>query len=476
MLLAASLVPAATSHNTARPPAVAIIVDGRFAPQVRAKLATSMPAPILVVDKDTFEAALAERGFTGAQRSRTERAPKREDVVAILADAARALGVTWVVYLRRLPTGPGAWLLVVEAQAGEVLVDREVSAAGLLASGRRSASNRQGERGPNVSEITETLAPVFSQPEPPPTAPAVAADPAEPAPPTAIEPRTTVAESVERVTQTAAVPPSTAADGAATSKAGTLWSDPTRVAARKRKTDGVERAAVVLTPALGTASRKLAYSGQPVAAGAPHVTGTVLKGSVDLELYPAAWLETGLLDGLGVHAGLSRAFGLESAPRGHNDLSFPTTWTEIDTDVRFRLATERFTLVTSLGYGIHKFRIAVDEDQPIAEQTPALTLGYLRAAVDAKVRVAAVKVLAGGGYRHVIRVGRPFQRGFPQERMLGFDVSAGLAYLVTSYVEISAIATRTQYQDRLEPATAAHAVRVAILGDWGLRLRASVLF
>jgi len=264
--------------------------------------------------------------------------------------------------------------------------------------------------------VPETPAPEVTSPkEPEPPAP-VAAPPSEP--PTVADSRTAAVRSPEP-------------------------SSPTAQVANVAKSEAVDPERVTLDFAIGAGafSRDFAYSADAAALGSYHLNvGPMLSGS--LQWYPLAPATTSFVSWIGLIGSGDYGLGIKSSTP--NGPSLRTTSYRYSGGLRFRIPMGNSEIGLSGSYGSSTFSIKDQNPPPGSTSIPDVKYQFIRPELSVRVGILrSFWILAGGSYMQGLK-SKQITATFPNATAKGFGGSFGLAWGVSSSIELRVIAEYTR--------------------------------
>ncbi len=174
---------------------------------------------------------------------------------------------------------------------------------------------------------------------------------------------------------------------------------------------------------------------------------------VNAAWYPAAHFRGGWPSNLGVGTNIEYTPGLKSETS--NGGSYPTTATDFEGDVRYRLllgGAGQLAFLVGGGQQSFIFHGTATSMRSDLSDLPDVKYTYLRGGVDARFNLPAnFALMVSGGYRYVVNAGKdgfliqanPY---FPNATFVAFDVSAGVGYRFLSMLEARAGFDLRRYQ------------------------------
>ncbi len=282
------------------------------------------------------------------------------------------------------------------------------------------------------ARVHQTVAPSRETPPPVPEAPAPeATSPKEPEP-----------------TAPVAAPPSEA-PAVADSRAAALSStaagspEPTTQVAQVARSEEVnpERLTLDLAIGAGAFSRDFAYSADATALGSYHLNvGPMLSGS--LQWYPLAPATTSAVSWIGLIGSGDYGLGIKSSTP--NGPSLRTTSYRYSGGLKFRIPMGNSELGVSGSYGSSTFSIK-DQNPPLGSTAiPDVKYQFIKPELSARVGILrSFWILAGASYMQALKSGQ-ITATFPHATAKGFGGSLGLAWGVSSSIELRVIAEYTR--------------------------------
>jgi len=179
------------------------------------------------------------------------------------------------------------------------------------------------------------------------------------------------------------------------------------------------------------------------------------------ELYPAAVTDIGFVKDLGLAVSYAHAIGVDAAAT--QDRTFSVSWTKLLLGLRYRIRTGDATdpsLGLGLGYARQSciFSAEGDEALDIAGHVASVDYEAVRPAIDLRIPVGAVSLLAGFAYLGVVSAGEvydrftTFNRGTNGTASIGaIELLAGLGVEVTPGVELRGTFEYSRYFYSFEP-------------------------
>src|SRR5690606_38584505 len=156
---------------------------------------------------------------------------------------------------------------------------------------------------------------------------------------------------------------------------------------------------------------------------------------------------------------------LESSARvnegqqSESTVSVPTTWSELDLALAFRLRFGSGSHVgVQGGYGIHTFTFTYDEtSDQLSQEIPDVTYKFISIGADARLAFGGrFAVLLAGGPRLVSDTGALAKR-FASTDVVAFGLSGGLSAAITRTFEARLIGRYDQYGHTFTPQQSASA-------------------
>jgi hypothetical protein len=199
-------------------------------------------------------------------------------------------------------------------------------------------------------------------------------------------------------------------------------------------------------------SRSFAWS--PQVAGLRGYTLSLAPSlGVNAAWYPAAHFRGGWPSNLGVGTNIEYTPGLKSETSAGG--SYPTTATDFEGDVRYRLllgGAGQLAFLVGGGQQSFIFHGTATSMRSDLSDLPDVKYTYVRGGVDARFTLpASFALMISGGYRYVVNAGKdgfliqanPY---FPNATFVAFDVSAGVGYRFLSMLEARAGFDLRRYQ------------------------------
>ncbi|HEX4407121.1 MAG TPA: hypothetical protein VH560_19915 [Polyangia bacterium] len=156
---------------------------------------------------------------------------------------------------------------------------------------------------------------------------------------------------------------------------------------------------------------------------------------VNAAWYPAAHFRGGWVSNLGVGTNIEYTPGLKSETSTGG--SYPTTATDFEGDVRYRLllgGAGQLAFLVGGGQQSFVFHGTATSMRSDLADLPDVKYTYVRGGIDARFELpASFALMVAGAYRYVINAGKDgsliqANQYFPNATFVAFDVSAGLGY------------------------------------------------
>jgi hypothetical protein len=280
------------------------------------------------------------------------------------------------------------------------------------------------------ARVHQAVAPSRETPPPPPpeTPAPVATSPKEPEP-----------------TPPVAAPPEApaVADSRATAIRSPEPSSPTAQVSSVPRSEAVDPERLTLDLAIGAGafSRDFAYSADAAALGSYHMNvGPMLSGS--LQFYPLAPATSSFVSWIGLIGSGDYGLGLKSST--HNGPSLRTTSYRYSGGLKFRIPMGNSELGLSGSYGSSTFSIKDQNPPPGSTPIPDVKYQFIRPELSARVGIfRTFWILAGASYMQALKSSQ-ITSTFPNATAKGFGGSFGLAWGVSSSIELRVIAEYTR--------------------------------
>jgi len=401
----------------------ALVVDGPA--DLRASLARVVRAHAKLADDAAVAAALQK---AGAKLTAVGEDAKPEALVP-LRNAARAVGATALVTARAAGAKGKQVLtvLVVAVENGEVLGSEKIPMAAPKAGKKKARTDQDAvaeaermistalanlsARGGNTTtswgDLPAWASPTPSgsgaaAPKPATTTTVVAAKPAadpEPVHTTAAKPTTSSAPSVRR-----------------------------------------DRTAAELGLAVVQGSRKFGFGYRTAQALRPYSPGLGAPGpGLEARIYPMAFTgDAGILGDLALDLAYHRTLGATSTVSDKGDVD--VGWQSWHAGVRMRYAVAKpFEVSLGLAYGQNEFSFTTS-DATLAGELPAVRYQFVRVAGEARLRLAPLEVLLGGGWEPMLGLGTLESRFFPGASAFGLEGYLGVGYTIMGDLAVRVVA------------------------------------
>lgn len=376
---------------------VAVVVEGAHADQVAGWLEDRVTAPDTLREGDVFRDALRSKG---APPLRSAASSDARDVllVALAHAAARDAGVDYVILVdvNKTPRATHVHVWHIDMQRSGPVVDSDVSLP-------PSASTIETTRA--IVALAPRHATPAADPAPTPTPVVESPAPVSSRPPASVD----LAPEADRATPTPAA--------------------------------GGPSSLLSLRAGLGVGTRHFSYVDRITPSLRPYDLGAAPLATVSAVVYPLATTQLPVVRDFGLTGDYGQAFGLASEDSAGARVG--TTWRSFDVGATERIPLTRALLANvSAGYGGNDFQFT----QSLAGGAAALpTVAYrfVRVGVDARYRLSAFSVYAGGGYLDILSSGYTAQL-FPRESVGGVEGHLGASYSLAKNWEVSLSAEYTR--------------------------------
>ncbi len=165
---------------------------------------------------------------------------------------------------------------------------------------------------------------------------------------------------------------------------------------------------------------------------------------VDIRFYPGAFFAEGIAANIGLGARFEQGFATRSiyAENTAQETELETSMQEIRVGPRFRIPLNPHEVGVSVEYGIHKFRLAGDEDgttNPAFPLVPDTDYRLIRPGVDARFRFSEFMVGLSAAPRILLSMSELDSAvWFPGASGMGFDFGLILGYSIIPSLDVVA--------------------------------------
>lgn len=453
---------------------VAVVTEGDVAAKLRQQIAAALgKSADLAEEKGTLE-ALVQAGIGRDLGKRINDASQRGPFFEQLVTLAKSKGWAGVILARHLDARDTTWIVILNGQTGEVLLDRDVTTPE-----RGGGKGKRGKKRPSVVDLSLVGTAISVLIDKLPSL-GVAAAPAATA---ASTPATTPAA---KETQWGDSAKQSTADrllgGSSKSSSGTTTT-PTESSTTKMSVPEPTRAVtannarVLVRPVYAATGRRYTYNDRRTDNLRPYKAFGVSMLGFEADIYPGAIAGVKAAADIGLMLGYRQTVGLKSAPKDDSSNEIGTSWSELDLALRYRLNLESLQLGANLGYGKQAFTFDVAASDPMKDQVPEVSYGFLRIGLDARAALGPVHGLFAVAYRHVLGVGKVKDDYFPEDKVTAFDLLAGASYPLMKHLEAFGALYYTRYGHVFTvKETDEYVAKGAADQYYGLRLGAQLYF
>ncbi len=163
---------------------------------------------------------------------------------------------------------------------------------------------------------------------------------------------------------------------------------------------------------------------------------------LDLKLYPVAFFSGGVAANIGLQVHFEQGFATRSvyAENTPDEVELETSTQEIRAGLRGRIPLDKHEFGVFADFGIHKFRLAGDEDgtvNPAFPLIPDVEYRFIRPGVDATFRFSDFLIGIHAGYRILLSMNElDSVVWFPGAKGAGIDAGLELGYAVLPSLDV----------------------------------------
>jgi hypothetical protein len=230
--------------------------------------------------------------------------------------------------------------------------------------------------------------------------------------------------------------------------------------------------ALIVAAGLGLLGRQLRYRDDLFGELRPYDLKGTPTATLEAVWYPGRHLGGGPLGAVGLEG--RGTFSLAAQSRDSAGHTYGTTAYAVEGATRGRWALGPHEVGAALGGGLQAFRLAPKEGAPAAG-VPGVGYAFVRLGVDAALRWSALTVRPRVGVRYALTQGELGSPAwFPEARAWAFDGELGVAWALTSWLEVRGAGNLTRYHLALNPAVDAPRVAGGAVDQyWGATLGAA---
>lgn len=165
---------------------------------------------------------------------------------------------------------------------------------------------------------------------------------------------------------------------------------------------------------------------------------------VDIRFYPGAFFTSGAGANIGLSARFEQGFATRSvyAENTDGEVELETAMQEIRAGLRYRIPLDKHEVGISAEYGIHKFRLAGDEDGTVNPDFPLIPdtdYRLIRPGLDARFRFSEFLLGVHAAPRILLSMGElESEVWFPGATGMGFDAGVMIGYAIIPSLDVVA--------------------------------------